>query len=116
MEFSFWASRVHPTDQLSAVQAAMLHSGTCVFLSFSLISSSGFLNFASIFYFMGFSSLDLAIKEKIWAFFWVGWGMGCVCEGFTFLSDILSCDFIFQCELSFVAFDFHGLCDGTLNR
>ncbi|XP_038894588.1 protein DEHYDRATION-INDUCED 19 homolog 5-like isoform X1 [Benincasa hispida] len=32
MELNFWASRVHPTDQLSAVQAAMLHSGNHIIL------------------------------------------------------------------------------------
>lgn len=32
MEFNFWAARVHPTDQLSAVQAAMLHSGNHIIL------------------------------------------------------------------------------------
>ncbi|XP_022137112.1 protein DEHYDRATION-INDUCED 19 homolog 5-like [Momordica charantia] len=32
MAFNFWASRVHPTEQFSAVQAAMLHSGNHIIL------------------------------------------------------------------------------------
>ena len=79
---SYW-----PTFRCSSCHASFWY--LCFFFffsSFSLISSSGFLDFASIFYFMGLSSLDLAIKEKIWAFFfwWVG-GWGVLGKGLLFL-------------------------------